>query len=84
MAMMTGLMILITVETMMAMITIFMNNDKGDDVENMLMTVVETRAQKEGAECNFAKMLMLLFVCVMAMLLPVMVMMLFDDIEARV
>ena len=44
MAMMTGLMILITVETMMAMITIFMNNDKGDDVDGMLMTVVETRA----------------------------------------
>ena len=44
MAMMTGLMILITVETMMAIITIFMNNYKGDDVDDMLMTVVETRA----------------------------------------
>ena len=44
MAMMTGLMILITVETMMAMITIFMNNDKGDYFDGIMMTVVETRA----------------------------------------
>ena len=78
MAIMTGLMILITVETMMAMITIMITMTRAMWLMTLMQWLRRGLSRKEpSATSRRCWLLMLIFVCVMEMLLPVMVMMLF-------